>query len=58
MRRRDEQGASAVEYALIVALCVAVFVAAAFAFGGAVGDVFGHHACNESAGYECEDPTP
>ena len=55
MRRRDEQGASAVEYALIIALCVGVFVVAAYAFGGIVGDVFGHHACNKSAGYECPD---
>ena len=55
MRRRDEQGASAVEYALIIALCVGVFVVAAYAFGGIVGDVFGHHACNESSGYECPD---
>jgi Flp pilus assembly pilin Flp len=57
VHRRDERGASAVEYALIIALCVGVFIVAAYAFGDVMGAVFGEHAC-EQPGYECDEPSP
>ena len=38
--RRDERGASAVEYGLLVALIAAVIVTATFAFGGVVRGMF------------------
>ncbi|MGF1647950.1 MAG: Flp family type IVb pilin [Kineosporiaceae bacterium] len=37
---RDDQGASAVEYGLLVAAIAAVIIVAVFAFGGFVRDVF------------------
>ncbi len=51
--RRDERGASAVEYGLLIALCAAVFVAAVFAFQQVVQEILSDSACNESAGYDC-----
>lgn len=36
----DDRGASAVEYGLVVAAVAAVVVAAVFAFGGAVDELF------------------
>ncbi len=41
-RRRDD-GASAVEYGLLIAAIAAVIVAAVFAFGDFVGDIFDEH---------------
>jgi pilus assembly protein Flp/PilA len=38
----DEDGASAVEYGLLVAGVAALIVAVVFFFGGAVGDLFGN----------------
>ena len=39
-RRRDEDGATAVEYGLLVAAIAAVVVVIVFALGGVVRDVF------------------
>lgn len=39
-RRRDETGASAVEYGLLVSLIAAVIVVAVFALGGVVKTAF------------------
>ena len=39
-RRKDETGASAVEYGLLVALIAAVIVVAVFALGGLVKSTF------------------
>ena len=38
--RRDEEGASAVEYGLLVAGIAALIVVVVFAFGGMIKDVF------------------
>jgi pilus assembly protein Flp/PilA len=38
--RRDEDGASAVEYGLLVAGIAALIVAVVFLFGGMISDVF------------------
>ncbi|GGD18342.1 Flp family type IVb pilin [Nocardioides daphniae] len=38
--KRDERGASAVEYGLLVAGIAALIVAAVFLFGGLVSDIF------------------
>ena len=54
--RRDERGASAVEYGLLVALFVLVLVISVWAFQNTVEWVFGDTACNQSNGYECEPP--
>ena len=51
---RDERGASAVEYALLVALVVAVSVAALWVLGMFLGGVFEDHACRAESGYECD----
>jgi pilus assembly protein Flp/PilA len=40
--RRDERGASAVEYGLLIALIAAVIVVATFLFGGMVRAQFTH----------------
>lgn len=40
MRDRKDRGASAVEYALMVAAIAAVIVAVVFIFGGVVQEVF------------------
>ncbi|MBU2696662.1 Flp family type IVb pilin [Nocardioides sp. WV_118_6] len=40
-RHRDERGATAVEYALIVTLVAAMMVGAVLLFGGGVGGLFG-----------------
>lgn len=37
---RDDRGASAVEYGLLVAAIAAVIIVAVFAFGGFVQDIF------------------
>jgi pilus assembly protein Flp/PilA len=39
-RRKDEQGASAVEYGLLVAAIAALIVVIVFALGGIIKDVF------------------
>jgi pilus assembly protein Flp/PilA len=44
--RRDEEGASAVEYGLLVALIAAVIVVAVFALGSLVKDTF-HQTCTD-----------
>ena len=44
--RKDEQGASAVEYGLLVAAIAALIVVIVFALGGIVKDVFAK-TCNE-----------
>jgi pilus assembly protein Flp/PilA len=55
---RNEEGASAVEYGLLVALIAAVIVVAVFALGGLVKDTF-HSTCtsitsqNPSIGSTC-----
>jgi pilus assembly protein Flp/PilA len=38
----DEDGASAVEYGMLIAGVAALIVAMVFLFGGAVGDLFGN----------------
>lgn len=38
--RRDEQGASAVEYSLLLTAIAGVIVVTVFTLGGLVGDVF------------------
>jgi len=48
-RRRDEQGASAVEYGLLVAAIAAVIVIIVFALGGMVRDAF-DSSCDTIAG--------
>jgi pilus assembly protein Flp/PilA len=49
MRRRREDGASAVEYGLMIAAVAAVVTAAVFALGGMVQDAFASHsACFSS----------
>ncbi len=40
MNRKDEQGASAVEYGLLVAAIAAIIVLIVFALGGVVQNVF------------------
>lgn len=40
VRRRDEEGASAVEYGLLVAAIAALIVVVVFAFGSIVRDTF------------------
>jgi pilus assembly protein Flp/PilA len=40
MNRKDEKGASAVEYGLLVAAIAALIVVIVFALGGVVQDVF------------------
>ncbi len=40
--RRDEEGASAVEYGLLVAGIAALIVAIVFVFGGVIRDAFGN----------------
>ncbi|MGH3472404.1 MAG: Flp family type IVb pilin [Nocardioidaceae bacterium] len=44
-RTRSQDGASAVEYGLLVALIAAVIVIAVFAFGGVVKTLF-HQTCS------------
>lgn len=46
--RRDEDGASAVEYGLLVAGIAALIVAIVFAFGGVISGVF-KNTCNKIA---------
>jgi pilus assembly protein Flp/PilA len=43
--RRDESGATAVEYALIVGLIAIVIIAAVTALGGGISTLFSHAAC-------------
>jgi len=49
--RRDEEGASAVEYGLLVAGIAALIVAIVFIFGGMISDVFSG-TCDEMTGAE------
>ena len=46
LARRDEDGASAVEYGLLVAGIAALIVAVVFLFGGMIKDVFSE-TCNK-----------
>ncbi len=46
--KRNEDGASAVEYGLLVAGIAALIVAIVFAFGGVISGVF-QHTCNTIA---------
>ncbi|HET7668077.1 MAG TPA: Flp family type IVb pilin [Mycobacterium sp.] len=48
-KRRNETGASAVEYGLLVALIAAVVVAAVIALGGLVNNAF-EKTCDDIAG--------
>ncbi|MGD9959687.1 Flp family type IVb pilin [Nocardioides sp.] len=48
-RRRDERGASAVEYGLLIAGVAAVVVLVIFSFGHVIGDLFGN-SCGTVAG--------
>ena len=43
--RRDERGASAVEYGLLIAGIAALIVIAVFAFGTTIRDVLFHSTC-------------
>ncbi|HET7174358.1 MAG TPA: Flp family type IVb pilin [Nocardioidaceae bacterium] len=52
-RARTDHGASAVEYALIIALIAAVTIVAVIGFQRVVKDIFGNAACNSAAGYSC-----
>jgi len=45
-RGRDERGASAVEYGLLIAGIAAIIVVAVFAFGGGAGGLF-HGSCSD-----------
>jgi pilus assembly protein Flp/PilA len=45
-QRRDERGASAVEYGLLIAGIAAMIVIAVFAFGGGAGGLF-HGSCDD-----------
>ena len=47
---RDERGASAVEYGLLIAGIAALIVVVVFAFGGVVGDIFSDTSSCISAG--------
>ena len=47
--RRNEEGASAVEYGLLVALIAAVIVAAVIVLGGLVNGAFQDTSCGISA---------
>jgi len=49
LRRRTDEGASAVEYGLLVALIAAVIVAAVFTLGGFVSDTFADTCANIDA---------
>jgi pilus assembly protein Flp/PilA len=50
LRRRSEEGASAVEYGLLVAAIAALIVLIVFALGGVINEVF-QNTCDEvSAG--------
>ena len=54
MRRNSEEGASAVEYGLLVALIAAVIVVAVIALGGTVRDAFNDtNDCVKDAGAAC-----
>ena len=48
--RRNEEGASAVEYGLLVALIAAVIVAAVIVLGGLVNGAFEDTSCGISSG--------
>lgn len=48
--RRDEDGASAVEYGLLVAGIAALIVAIVFVFGGVISDTFNETCGKISAG--------
>ena len=48
--RRDEEGASAVEYGLLVAGIAALIVAIVFLFGGMISDVFSDTCTKVSTG--------
>jgi Flp pilus assembly pilin Flp len=52
---RDQRGASAVEYALLVVLCAAVFALAAYALQSVGEAVFRDSACDDAQGYECTE---
>ena len=43
MRKRQEQGASAVEYGLLIAAIAAVIAVVAFSLGGIVSQAFASH---------------
>jgi pilus assembly protein Flp/PilA len=43
MRERQEEGASAVEYGLLIAAIAAVLAAVAFSLGGIVSEAFASH---------------
>jgi pilus assembly protein Flp/PilA len=49
VKRRDERGASAVEYGLLIAGVAAVVVLVIFSFGHVIGDLFGN-SCGTVAG--------
>ena len=48
LTRREQDGASAVEYGLLVAGIAALIVAVVFLFGGMISDVF-HNTCSSIA---------
>jgi pilus assembly protein Flp/PilA len=50
LARRDEEGASAVEYGLLVAGIAALIVAIVFLFGGMIQDVFSDTCTKVSTG--------
>ncbi len=52
-KRRNDEGASAVEYGLLVALIAAVIVAAVFALGGIVQGAFTDTCSGISSGATC-----
>jgi pilus assembly protein Flp/PilA len=47
---RDDRGASAVEYGLLVAAIAAVIIVAVFAFGGFVSEIFADTCTNLQSG--------
>ena len=46
VNRKDEKGASAVEYGLLIAGIAALIIAAVFAFGGGASGLF-HDSCDD-----------
>ena len=55
--RRNEDGASAVEYGLLVAGIAALIVAVVFVFGGVIKDAF-KGTCNRWPGSRAPPPAP
>ncbi len=51
---RDERGASAVEYGLLIAGIAALIVVVVFAFGGTISNIFNNTCTSINSGAACE----